>query len=316
MARPHLLVNTLFCAILTAGCVSNDPGGETQGAATSSTSTTSNNQSGSVTSAPGSATDGTASDSAPTMATATTTGLSTSAGASSTEACLFLSCDDYPKPGCDVFAQDCPVGQKCAAVITDGGGAWNDTQCVEVIGTDKPGDPCTMEDVASGVDSCIKGAMCWEVDMEGIGYCLAQCTGSWEAPVCENNTNCTISGGGELILCIPTCDPLLQDCPGPVNVCYPINDGFACAPDASGDAGQANDPCEFINVCDEGLMCADAALVGMGCAPGSTGCCTPFCNFPNGACPNRDQQCVQYFDPMQLPPNDPDLNIGYCGIPG
>ena len=77
---------------------------------------------------------------------------------------------------------------------------------------------------------------------------------------------------------------------------------------------QANDSCAAINVCDKGLMCADAAFVGTGCLD-VFGCCTPFCKFPGGACPNPDQQCVQYFDPMQLPENDPQLGIGVCGLP-
>jgi hypothetical protein len=45
------------------------------------------------------------------------------------------------------------------------------------------------------------------------------------------------------------------------------------------------------------------------------GCCTPFCEFPDGACPNPDQQCVQWFDPMMLPEGDPQLDIGFCGVP-
>jgi len=318
MKRAQYVVSSLFAGTLALGCVSNDPGDATQGAAASTTSTSSGNQSGSVTSAPGSATDGTASDSAPTSATATTTGPGTSADTSSTgEGCSFV-CEDMPAEPfeCDSFAQDCPEGQKCAAYIPDGGAAWSGWRCVDVTGTDEPGEPCTMEEVASGADSCIKGAMCWEVDMNGDGYCVALCTGTAEAPVCENKASCTISADASLILCLPTCHPLLQDCHNPSDVCYPVNDSFACAADASGDEGQSGDPCEFINVCDEGLMCADAALVGMGCPPGSTGCCTPFCNFPNGACPNPDQQCVQYFDPMELPPNDPRLDIGVCGVPG
>lgn len=67
---------------------------------------------------------------------------------------------------------------------------------------------------------------------------------------------------------------------------------------------------------DPGLMCAYAALVGLGCLEGSMGCCTPFCMYPDGACPNPDQQCVQYFDPIDLPADDPWLDIGFCGVPG
>ena len=230
---------------------------------------------------------------------------------------MFLGCgEDYPKPECDNWAQDCPEGQKCTAYIAGGGSAWDSLKCVEVTGTDQPGDPCTSEGAVSGVDSCIKGAMCWGVNQEGMGTCVALCTGSVEAPVCADKGLCTISQFSILILCLRSCDPLLQDCANPAEACYPIGDSFDCAPDASGDEGQANDPCEFINVCDKRLMCADVAFVGMGCAQGSTGCCTPFCEFPGGACPNPDQSCVQYFDPAQFPANDPLLDIGVCGVPG
>jgi len=63
-------------------------------------------------------------------------------------------------------------------------------------------------------------------------------------------------------------------------------------------------------------MCAEVAFAGMGCEGGSSGCCTPFCKFAEGVCPNVDQQCLQFFDAEQLPPNDPLLDIGVCGIPG
>ena len=152
--------------------------------------------------------------------------------------------------------------------------------------------------------------------MNGVGICVAQCTGDAGAPVCDAPTFCHSDGGEVLHLCLKDdCDPLQQDCLLLTQVCYPFGDGFTCRWDDSGGEGQANDPCEFIEVCDKGLMCAEAALVGMGCAPGSTGCCTLFCTFPGGACPNPDQQCVQYFDPLQLPPNDPYLDIGFCGLP-
>jgi hypothetical protein len=313
MPRAQSVVTSLLGA-LTLGCLANNtnPGDDTQAAATSTTSTTSGSQSGSVTSAPGSATDG-GSDSAPTTATSTTTGPDSTGNPWT---CGFLECMDMPTDleDCDQWAQDCPEGQKCAAVSTDGGGALNGWRCVDVIGTDEPGQPCTADDIASGVDSCIKGAMCWGVDMEGDGTCVALCTGTPDAAVCENKGMC--SSSEPLSLCLPSCDLLLQDCPAPADACYPFNDGAACVPDASGDEGQANDPCEFINVCEPGLMCAEPAVVGMGCPDGSFGCCTPFCKFPDGACPNPDQQCVQYFDPMQLRPNDPWLDIGYCGVPG
>jgi hypothetical protein len=248
----------------------------------------------------------------------TTTASSSSTTATTTDSPTcpsFLCKDDAPTDArCDVFAQDCPEGQKCAAVIADGGSAWNDSRCVPVTGTGVAGDPCTVESVADGLDSCAKGFMCWSVDMNGNGTCLPQCTGTAQDPICPDNGLCSLASDGVVILCIPACDPLMQDCPEG-EACYPVSDSFLCAPDASGDTGKANDPCEFINVCQKGLLCVEQKSVGAGCPLDSPGCCTPFCPFPGGPCPNPDQQCIQWFDPAALPPNDPQLAIGFCGVP-
>ena len=247
------------------------------------------------------------------------TGSSSSSGtgpmASTAEStCGGLGCETDLPAECDVFAQACPEGEKCASIIRDGGGTWDSSRCVPVTGTDVAGDPCVAQSVAEGLDSCAEGVMCWGVDKEGNGTCVAMCTGTPDAPTCPDDGVCTIASEGFLAICIPDCDPLLQDC-GVGDACYPIDDGFTCAPDASGDVGKANDPCEFINVCEEGLACVDPVLVGKGCAQDAEGCCTPFCEFPGGACPNGDQACLQWFDPAMLPEGDPKLDIGYCGLP-
>jgi len=250
--------------------------------------------------------------------TSSTSGSGSEPMATSTAACtegLFIcETDMLIGPECDIFAQECPEGQKCAPVITDGLGAWNSDRCVPVTGSDMAGEPCTAESVADGLDSCVEGVMCWGVDKEGNGTCVAHCGGTPDAPLCPDNGACSIAGGGYLAVCLPGCDPLLQNCAVGAG-CYPIDGQFTCAPDASGDAGEANEPCAIINICASGLWCAEEGLVGAGCAPGSMGCCTPFCEFPDGTCPNPDQQCVQFFDPKMLPEGDPLLDIGYCGVP-
>ena len=91
-----------------------------------------------------------------------------------------------------------------------------------------------------------------------------------------------------------------------------MNPGFICAVDASGREGQANDACDFVNTCDPGLACGKPAKTSIACM-GGDGCCTPFCSFPGGACPNPDQQCVSFFAPDPPPPGDED--IGLCQIP-
>ena len=318
MKTAQAYVSSVFYGALALGCPSEDSGDATQGSTSSTSSTTSGNQSGSVTSSPGSVTDETVGDSAPTMATATTTASATASDSSSTgEACSFLGCDDMNgTPWCDHFAQDCPEGQKCVAYADDGGNSWNALKCVDVTGTDKPGEPCTSESSISGlngIESCIEGAMCWNTNAEGVGHCIALCTGSLEAPVCPNGT-CTL-GGEVLNLCLGTCDPLLQDCASSADLCIPNGDSFVCVLDVGGEEGQANDPCEFANVCDPGLWCLDPATGGAGCDPAAGGCCTPFCEFPDGSCPNPDQSCVQWFDAMMLPEDDPLLDIGVCGVP-
>jgi hypothetical protein len=140
------------------------------------------------------------------------------------------------------------------------------------------GEPCTVADSGvSGIDDCVLGAMCWNVDAETmIGECVGFCTGSEANPTCTDPcTSCSINGDGVLLLCLPGCDPLAQDC-SETQACYPINDGFACAPDAGEEEGEIGSPCEYLNVCDPGSWCADSQDVP-GCA-GAYGCCTPFCN--------------------------------------
>jgi hypothetical protein len=216
---------------------------------------------------------------------------------------------------CDPFAQDCPVGEKCNAWANDGGSSWNATACFPIdpapVGV---GETCVVQGSGvSGIDNCELGAMCWDVDtMTNEGTCVPLCTGTEAAPVCDPGLTCAISNDGALNLCLPGCDPLLQDCiPG--QACYPIGPGFTCAPDSSGAQGVDDDGCEFINVCDPGLMCAEASLLD-NCAA-FFGCCTPFCDFSVGGdpCPSALEECVPYFDVGLAPPGFED--VGICAIP-
>jgi hypothetical protein len=299
----------LFSALLWSGCGPTSNLGDTD-ATTESVGVTG----GMTASSDPSTTHGSVTIDLSTSTSSASTTDPTSTTASPT--CPSFICEGDVPAGeeCDVFAQECPDGEKCAPTIPDWASAWDSSRCVPVTGTDLPGDPCTSEDVAAGLDSCVKGAMCWGVDMDGNGTCVAQCSGTPDAPICPNNGNCTIAADGFLAICLPECDPLLQDCAEGA-ACYPVNDGFQCAPDASGDTGKANDLCEFINVCEGGLSCQPPESVGAGCPPRSLGCCTPFCEFPDGPCPNPDQSCVQWFDPAILPEGDPKLDIGFCGVP-
>jgi hypothetical protein len=221
---------------------------------------------------------------------------------------------------CDIWAQDCPEGEKCMPWANDGGSSWNAMRCSPLDPAPaQPGDECTVEGSGvSGIDNCEVSSMCWDVDPEtNMGTCAAFCMGSEANPVCEDpNTSCVIANEGVLILCLPNCDPLLQDC-AEGQACYPIDDGFACAPDASGEMGLFGEPCEFINVCDPGLFCANADAVP-DCA-GSSGCCSSFCDLTDPMagmnCPGAagGQDCVAWYEEGQAPPGFED--VGACAIP-
>ena len=212
---------------------------------------------------------------------------------------------------CDIFTQDCAPGQKCAPYVYDGGGQWNATKCVEITGDGGQGDPCTAPDGGgTGIDDCALGAFCWNVDETNHGVCVTLCAHT-NTPECPPGSFCSITQ--DISLCISVCDPLLQDCPAD-DLCIPTSVNFSCVVDGSGQMGAANDPCEFANACDQGLLCLNTASASAACQQGSQGCCQPFCKFPGSPCPNPDQQCLQWFDPMQpIPPGSED--IGVCAIP-
>lgn len=218
---------------------------------------------------------------------------------------------------CDVWAQDCPDGQKCMPWANDGGGSWNATKCSPVqANPGLEGDPCTVEGSAvAGIDSCDVGLLCWYFDENGGGSCIDMCKGSPENASCDDGQFCDISNEGVLILCLNPCDPLVQSCPeGQICFSSTNGQGFICDFDASGEEGQYGDPCAYINVCDYGLFCATPESVP-GCDSGD-GCCTPYCNLeePN-TCPGADggQECVPWYTEGSAPPGQE--NIGACAVP-
>ena len=225
-----------------------------------------------------------------------------------------------PEVECSVWDQDCLGGEKCMPWANDGGSSWNATKCSPIDPNPaQPGDSCTVEgNGVSGVDNCDIASMCWDVDPEtNEGTCVAFCTGSDANPVCDDpSTACSITNDGVLILCLPACDPLLQDC-SDGQACYGIDQAFVCAPDASGEMGMYGDPCEFLNACDPGLECLSAEGVP-GCA-GSAGCCSSHCDLtdPNASanCEGAagGQECMAWFEEGAAPPGYED--VGICFIP-
>ncbi len=219
---------------------------------------------------------------------------------------------------CDIWAQDCPAGQKCMPYANDGSTTWNDNKCTPVVPNPKQlGDPCTVEGApVSGVDDCDLGLMCYGVDEStGQGRCLGLCKGDPQSPVCDDaNAVCSIENDGTLPVCFPPCDPLLQNCP-PGNVCLGGASGedFACVVDNSGAGGVAGDPCEMLNACDPGLYCQYADLLP-GCS-GSAGCCGEFCDLtlPDSqcACASGGCTCLPWFPGTPTPGYE---DVGFCAL--
>jgi len=241
-----------------------------------------------------------------------TTGGGSSGGADDTGGCAFL-CDTSETSSwieCDLFEQDCPEGEKCNPWANDGGSSWNALKCVPVDPEpDDIDEPCTVEGSGvSGLDSCVVGAMCWGVDAEtGVGYCVPHCTGSDDAPTCADpSRQCSIAGDGVLALCLPQCDPLdVRSCPA-AQGCYSTGSGFLCAPDASGPkAGGLFEACEYVNACNPGLSCAQPHSA---CEPGSSGCCTPWCNLQAPDCPEMTA-CIPFFGEGESPPGYETLGL-------
>ncbi|MBC8072354.1 MAG: hypothetical protein IAG13_28790 [Deltaproteobacteria bacterium] len=267
-------------------------------------------------------------DASPGSATGPVTSLggSTDAGdddpSDPTTACPFICEPDGGSRSieCSLWDDDCPRGEKCMPWANDGGGSWNSTRCAPLDDTPAaPGEPCTVVDSGvSRIDDCERGAMCWDVDPEtNVGECVAFCVGSEANPTCTDpETECTISGEGTLILCLPWCHPLMQDCNEGAG-CYPGNNVFWCAPDASAAAGAFGDPCEFLNVCDPVLFCANADVVP-DCA-GDFGCCSEFCDLgsdePDAMCTGARQGhvCVPWFEEAVAPPAF--ARVGACLLP-
>lgn len=245
-------------------------------------------------------------------------GTSGGGGGTTDGGCAFIGCknDVGAPPSCDLWAQDCPDGQKCAP-FANGDVFWNDSKCVPVMpGAGMAGDPCTVEGGAqSGVDSCAKGYMCWDVSVDtGIGTCVEQCAGSERAPVCSGCTRCYIAGDGILNFCTPMCSPLEQDCPDGEQcvALQSVLDYFFCQPPAPGQAGAVFESCTDFDQCAPGLWCAPSQQA-IECDPQQAGCCLPFCKVSAPSCPGAGQQCVPWFAMGQA--SDCYQDVGSCRLP-
>lgn len=218
---------------------------------------------------------------------------------------------------CDIWEPACDPDQKCTAYASEGS-AWDANKCVDIMGDGQPGEPCVglgPDPGVSGLDDCDAGSMCWDLDPDtSVGYCIAFCQGSPNAPACAPGTTCAIYNNGVLPVCLIQCDPLAPECPGEDDACMtdPGGTGFVCVDVVDSNGGYGDD-CTKIAACDQGLFCADGSAVP-GCM--TDGCCSPFCDTSEAnTCPGKDegQVCVPWYEQGQAPPGYE--NVGGCAVP-
>lgn len=205
---------------------------------------------------------------------------------------------------CDPLGDDCGECGKCMPIANDGGAAWNENRCRPIDGNPAVvGEPCTVID---GVDDCDETSMCFGSDADAAsGFCVPFCASDRS---CESPDDvCLVQYGGVLTICVPLCDPLLQDCEDGSGCYSDGDDGFGCVPAGSGFFPA---PCENFDDCSPGVFCAEMELVP-DCA--TSHCCSEFCDVTEvpDVCSGTGQECVQFTD--SPPPGFED--VGLCVLP-
>lgn len=210
-----------------------------------------------------------------------------------------------PSGECNPAGGDCAEGEACRPWANDGGNTWNATRCVPVYdGAGGLGDPCTVEGSGvSGIDTCLAGFMCWNVDSNTFeGACAQFCDPEGGDPGCSDpSQTCNVSNDEVLPLCLPACDPLEQAC-GEGFGCYPGWEGqFVCLREGE----RVEQEGLFHAECPPGTFWATEEQVD-GCRAREP-CCTPFCDVSSPSC-EGGAECVLFIEGA-VPGQE---TLGYC----
>ena len=230
---------------------------------------------------------------------------------------VFYGCswdEDFGVSECDPFAQDCPEGEKCVPYASTAE-EYNANKCVAVLGDTPAGGECTYGGSIEATDDCDQLSHCMPESNFGPSTCTAFCTGTADDPICAPGFDCLIAYEGSVNLCLPSCDPLLQDC-GAGELCT-ASDGFAfvCVPPER-EARATGESCFGAFECLEGLCLAAEFLPGceLGEDEEALGCCTDFCELdnPDLGCA-EELECVPLYEEGAEPPGL--ASLGICAPP-
>jgi len=208
---------------------------------------------------------------------------------------------------CDIYGQDCPEGQKCAAL----GQNWSSLGCVPLPQFPaKLGEFCAPDGTS---DNCEAGTICQYSQVKGNYFCEPLCGCSEANPTCGENQRCVVYNSGILPMCERLCDPLdLGSCEaGEVCIKDDWTSDFFCKQDISGETGVFRDQCKFANDCDPGYSCEAAEYVPGGCPEGVPFCCSPLCILDDPLCP-EGSTCIDYFGGFGLEPAQCLEDVGFC----
>ncbi|WAS93512.1 hypothetical protein [Nannocystis punicea] len=208
---------------------------------------------------------------------------------------------------CDIYAQDCPEGQKCTAL----GASWSSAGCVPLSQFPaKVGEYCGPEGEG---DTCEAGSICQFEPLISSMICQPLCGCSEANPTCGENERCVVYNAGVLPMCERLCNPFdLASCKeGEVCVKSGWFADFYCEMDVSGESGVFRDQCKAANDCDPGYSCEAADYVPGGCPEGVASCCTPLCKLDTPLCP-EGSKCLEYFGGFGLEAPQCLENLGYC----
>lgn len=202
-------------------------------------------------------------------------------------------------PYCDVLAQNCKPGEKCQ--VMEESWPYVRIDCAPLA--EKPlqeGEDCEPPSLPNG-DPCDMGLECTEFSMKCERLCL-NADGNF---LCEQDETCVEIVVGHPGLCLPSCDPLIDDC-GEGRSCKFWEGSIFCIPWE--DDAVYGDPCSSPIACAEGLFCTPENSSVPNC-DSINGCCTTFCDpladNPNENCPDfaEGQICTPLAD-----------GFGYCAV--